>query len=77
MKRFSISLVLLCILSTGLIVQCSEKSDKTPGKKVKYLPNWESLAQWEVPKWFDQAVLGIYCHWSVYSVPGYRFNSGS
>ena len=43
----------------------------------KYEPNWESLSQWEMPKWFDDAVLGIYCHWGVYSVPGYRFNDGS
>ncbi len=43
----------------------------------KYEPNWESLSQWKVPQWFDDAVLGIYCHWGVYSVPGYRFNDGA
>ncbi|HIJ71939.1 MAG TPA: hypothetical protein HPP87_11345 [Planctomycetes bacterium] len=43
----------------------------------KYEPTWESLSQWEVPQWFDEAVLGIYCHWGVYSVPGYRFNDGA
>ena len=42
-----------------------------------YEASWESLSQWTVPQWFDNAVLGIYCHWGVYSVPGYRFNDGS
>lgn len=43
----------------------------------KYKPNWKSLSQWTVPVWFDNAVLGIYMHWGVYSVPGFRFNDGS
>jgi alpha-L-fucosidase len=51
--------------------------DKNSTEKIHYEPNWESLSQWEVPQWFDDAVLGIYCHWSVYSVPGFRFDSGS
>jgi alpha-L-fucosidase len=42
----------------------------------EYKPNWKSLSQWEVPEWFDDAVMGIYCHWGVYSVPGFRFNDG-
>jgi alpha-L-fucosidase len=42
-----------------------------------YEPNYESLSKWNVPQWFEDAVLGIYCHWGVYSVPGFRFNDGS
>ncbi len=59
------AVLLLLLLSTG----------ETRGQK--YKPNWRSLSQWEVPQWFDDAVLGVYCHWGVYSVPGYRFNSGA
>lgn len=43
----------------------------------KYKANWKSLSQWNVPSWFEDAVLGIYCHWGVYSVPGFAFDSGS
>jgi alpha-L-fucosidase len=56
---------------------CCGKSAKTTTGKIHFEPNWESLSQWTVPEWFDNAVLGIYCHWSVYSVPGYRFNDGA
>jgi alpha-L-fucosidase len=37
-----------------------------------YEPNWESLAQYEAaPEWFQDAKLGIYFHWGVYSVPAF------
>ncbi len=37
----------------------------------KYEKTWESLASHETPKWFEDAVLGIYFHWGVYSVPAF------
>jgi len=77
MKTVNMFVILICVLLLGLFVHCGEKADKTSSDKVLYEPTWESLSQWKVPKWFDDAVLGIYCHWGVYSVPGYRFNSGS
>lgn len=41
------------------------------GKK-HYEPTWESLARHgAAPKWYRDAVLGIYFHWGVYSVPGF------
>ncbi len=45
-------------------------------EKEKYQPNWESLSQWQVPQWINDAVMGFYAHWGVYSVPGHRFNDG-
>ncbi|MHC4520083.1 MAG: alpha-L-fucosidase, partial [Planctomycetota bacterium] len=33
--------------------------------------NWDSLTQHEIPEWFQDAKLGIYAHWGVYSVPAY------
>ena len=35
----------------------------------KYEANWESLAQYECPEWFQDAKFGIYAHWGVYSTP--------
>ena len=36
-----------------------------------YQPTWDSLARHETPKWFEDAVLGVYFHWGVYSVPAF------
>jgi len=35
-----------------------------------YEPNWESLDQRPNPGWFDDDKIGIFIHWSVFSVPG-------
>lgn len=35
----------------------------------KYLPNWESLDKRPLPKWYDEAKIGIFLHWGVFSVP--------
>ena len=44
-----------------------------PAPEVKtYEPNWESLDQHKAaPEWFQDAKLGIYFHWGVYSVPAF------
>jgi alpha-L-fucosidase len=70
-KNVSVGLFIILVLLV-VLSGCRQQAEVK-----KYEPNWESLSQWEVPKWFDDAVLGIYCHWGVYSVPGFRFNDGS
>ncbi|MEP6747521.1 MAG: alpha-L-fucosidase [Bacteroidota bacterium] len=37
-----------------------------------YQPNWSSLDQRPTPQWFKDAKFGIFIHWGVYSVPGFR-----
>jgi len=37
----------------------------------KYSPTWESLDQRPLPGWYDQAKVGIFLHWGVYSVPSF------
>ena len=37
-----------------------------------YQPNWESLDRRPVPQWYRDAKFGIFIHWGVYSVPGFR-----
>lgn len=34
-----------------------------------YEPTWDSLDSRPLPKWFDEAKVGIFLHWGVYSVP--------
>ena len=70
--------MILCLVSIMMLLLsfCGGQTDES-SKKIHYEPNWKSLSQWECPEWFDKAVLGFYCHWGVYSVPGYRFNDGA
>ena len=42
----------------------------------KYEPNWKSLDQRPIPKWFVDAKFGIFVHWGVYSVPAWAPNTG-
>ena len=37
----------------------------------KYEPTWESLKQFSVPEWYQDAKFGIFIHWGVYSVPAF------
>lgn len=36
-----------------------------------YEPSWESVASHPLPTWYDDAKLGIFLHWGLYSVPGW------
>lgn len=61
------------IFLLGLLVNSCALEEKgvSKGKRVKYEPSWESLAKKDAaPQWFEDAVLGIYFHWGIYSVPG-------
>ena len=37
----------------------------------KYEPNWESIDSRPLPAWYDEAKVGIFLHWGVFSVPGF------
>lgn len=37
---------------------------------MKYEPTWESLNQYEVPEWYQDAKFGIFIHWGVSTVTG-------
>lgn len=36
-----------------------------------YEPTWESVSTHPLPGWYDDAKLGIFLHWGLYSVPGW------
>ena len=38
----------------------------------QYRPTLESLNNHPVPQWFEDAKLGIFIHWGLFSVPGSR-----
>ena len=37
----------------------------------KYEPTWESLKNYTVPEWYEDAKFGIFIHWGVYAVPAF------
>jgi len=41
-----------------------------------YEPTWESLKKHPLPDWFQNAKLGIFIHWGLYSVPAWAPPSG-
>lgn len=40
-------------------------------EKGPYKDNWDSLSEYEVPKWYKKSKFGIFIHWGVYSVPAF------
>ncbi|XP_020804630.1 putative alpha-L-fucosidase [Drosophila serrata] len=44
---------------------------QVPGPRTRYEPNWASLDQRPLPRWYDEAKVGIFLHYGVYSVPSF------
>lgn len=42
----------------------------------KYTPDWDSLKTHPMPAWFEDAKLGIFIHWGLYSVPAWASPTG-
>ncbi|CAH0748069.1 unnamed protein product [Diatraea saccharalis] len=38
----------------------------------KFKPDWKDLDTRQLPKWYDDAKIGIFLHWGLYCVPGYH-----
>jgi alpha-L-fucosidase len=38
----------------------------------EFLPTWDSLDTRKLPQWYDNAKVGIFIHWGVFSVPSFR-----
>lgn len=80
-SNFFISVIQLRAAATTLTVQhlCVIKMTRctllviflcfTVIQSRKYLPNWSSLDKRPLPKWYDEAKIGIFLHWGVFSVP--------
>ena len=50
----------------------AKASDSTP----RFEPNWKSIGEHKVPDWYQNAKLGIFIHWGLYSVPAWATTSG-
>lgn len=56
-------------LNIVLLVACSLLISAVAS--TRYEPNWESLDSRPLPKWYDEAKIGIFIHWGVFSVPAF------
>ena len=77
MKSNIIHFFIITTFFVMVLISCNQGERKVIPDKIIYEPTWESLAQFEMPRWFEDAVLGIYMHWGVYSVPGFVFTDPS
>ena len=64
MRRFLSFLLGLTIAIA--ITSCADMNVKA----AKFESTWDSLKQYEVPQWNQDAKFGIFIHWGVYSIPG-------
>jgi len=66
MKKFTILMLI------AMLVACSGPKNPEATEAEPYAADWESLSKHKAsPEWFQDAKLGIYFHWGVYSVPAY------
>jgi len=40
-------------------------------KNGEYKATWDSLGEYQVPKWYKDTKFGVFIHWGIYSVPAY------
>ncbi|XP_042295061.1 tissue alpha-L-fucosidase [Sceloporus undulatus] len=53
-------------LSAGLLCWASSSASAE-----RYSPDWASLDSRPLPGWFDEAKVGVFLHWGVFSVPAF------
>ncbi len=67
--------ILTSILLCGAVSSCTtalNQQTSTLNTAPDYQEDWNSLSNHQAaPKWYQDAKLGIYLHWGVYSVPAY------
>merc|ERR1711962_1083753 len=60
--------ILLFISAVILGSECGSVVKPSLGR---YEPTWDSLDTRPLPSWYDDAKIGIFIHWGVFSVPSY------
>ncbi|OQB36359.1 MAG: Alpha-L-fucosidase [Candidatus Hydrogenedentes bacterium ADurb.Bin179] len=70
LMRTRYDLILLSVLSAAVLFSGCPAFGQGYDKE-KYEPDWESLQQYEVPRWYLDAKFGIFIHWGVYAVPAF------
>lgn len=71
--KLCLSLALTC-LTVGFSSAVAQTYDTAAAPQVE--PTWESINQRGYPQWFQDAKLGIFVHWGLYSVPAWSAPDG-
>ncbi|PRP84268.1 alpha-L-fucosidase-like [Planoprotostelium fungivorum] len=72
----SMHLLLACIFFTSVLCIRQPILSVTSKADPIYTPHWSSLDARPLPSWYDEAKVGIFVHWGVYSVPAYACQDG-
>lgn len=63
------------LLCSIVALAMGQESENKPQKK--YQANWESLQNYTAPEWYEDAKLGFWVHWGVYSIPAFAGDHAS
>src|SRR5688572_30315295 len=78
MNRWLTALPLLTLFATPSVLAAEDLKVTKAVREVDaavsrgpFLPNWDSLGKFETPAWYEDAKIGVFIHWGVYSVPAF------
>lgn len=57
--------------STGNEILTVNSFQNIEANITQYSPTWDSLDSRPLPQWYDEAKIGIFIHWGVFSVPSF------
>ncbi|CAG2106377.1 unnamed protein product [Medioppia subpectinata] len=66
-----ISRYIFVVFIVFIIIYCLPNSSSKVTAGRKYAPNWDSIDARPLPHWYDEAKVGIFIHWGVFSVPSF------
>ena len=77
LRSFPLLLLFMIITGSGWL---KPKENASPSllsvvvvaAEATYEPTWESLDTRPLPSWYDEAKIGIFVHWGVFSVPAFQ-----
>jgi len=75
-SRTRLDVAVANVLLWAVSVCGARAQSSAQGTPVVYEPKWESIERHRVPQWFDDAKLGIFIHWGLYSVPAWAPPTG-
>ena len=67
-RTVSYCILLFILLFLDPVISSSSNDNVTTGR---YEPTWDSLDRRPLPEWYDDAKVGIFIHWGVFSVPAF------
>jgi len=64
------SIIVAFLISSSVLIGSGVYAFTIESSYQKYEPTWDSINSRPLPEWYDEAKIGIFMHFGVYSVPG-------